>query len=63
VQSPEVRERKGTGLGLFVVSALVKNLGGTVDAISEGLGKGTTMRVVLPSDQEAKSVANEEVHA
>jgi signal transduction histidine kinase len=63
VQSPEVRERKGTGLGLFVVSALVKSLGGTVDALSEGLGKGTTMRVVLPSDQEAKSVANEEVHA
>ncbi|MCA9612601.1 MAG: HAMP domain-containing histidine kinase [Myxococcales bacterium] len=60
VQSPEVRERKGTGLGLFVVSALVKNLGGTVEAHSEGLGKGTTMSVVLPNDDEAQSVATEE---
>ncbi|MCB9600138.1 MAG: HAMP domain-containing histidine kinase [Sandaracinus sp.] len=60
VQSPEVRERKGTGLGLFVVSALVKNLGGTVEAHSEGLGKGTTMCVVLPNDDEAQSVATEE---
>lgn len=60
VQSPEVRERKGTGLGLFVVSALVKNLGGTVEALSEGLGAGTTMRVVLPSESDAKAVATEE---
>lgn len=60
VQSPEVRERKGTGLGLFVVSALVKNLGGTVEAFSEGLGKGTTMRVVLPPDHEAMTVTSAE---
>lgn len=43
-----VRQRKGTGLGLFVVSALVRNLGGRVEAHSEGPGHGTTMRVLLP---------------
>ncbi|HJL18143.1 MAG TPA: HAMP domain-containing sensor histidine kinase [Sandaracinaceae bacterium LLY-WYZ-13_1] len=43
-----VRKRKGTGLGLFVVSALVRNLGGHVEATSEGPGRGATMRVTLP---------------
>jgi two-component system, OmpR family, sensor histidine kinase SenX3 len=48
VEDHEVRERKGTGLGLFVVSALVRQLGGKVEALSEGKGRGTTMRVWLP---------------
>jgi signal transduction histidine kinase len=48
VEEQEVRERRGTGLGLFVVSALVKQLGGNVQAFSEGRGQGTTMRVELP---------------
>lgn len=48
VEDHEVRERKGTGLGLFVVSALVRQLGGKVEAVSEGKGQGTTMRVWLP---------------
>lgn len=48
VEDEEVRERRGTGLGLFVVSALVKELGGKVQAASEGRGEGTTMRVELP---------------
>lgn len=48
VEDQEVRERRGTGLGLFVVSALVKQLGGKVEALSEGRGQGTTMRVELP---------------
>ncbi|MBX3250092.1 MAG: HAMP domain-containing histidine kinase [Myxococcales bacterium] len=56
VQSEEVRERKGTGLGLFVVSALVKNLGGQVEVESEGLGKGTTVRVTLPSTEPSDTV-------
>lgn len=43
-----VRKRKGTGLGLFVVSALVRNLGGTVEAMSEGEGRGSTFVVRLP---------------
>jgi signal transduction histidine kinase len=48
VQTERVRTRKGTGLGLFVVSALVRNLGGRVEALSDGPGHGTTMRVSLP---------------
>ena len=48
VEDLEVRQRRGTGLGLFVVWALVKQLGGNVRAVSEGRGRGTTMRVELP---------------
>lgn len=48
VEDEEVRQRKGTGLGLFVVWALVKQLGGNVQALSKGRGQGTTMRVELP---------------
>lgn len=48
VEEPQVRERRGTGLGLFVVSQLVRQLGGKVSAESEGSGQGTTMRVTLP---------------
>lgn len=48
VEDQEVRRRRGTGLGLFVVSALVKQLGGDVQAFSQGRGQGTTMRVELP---------------
>jgi signal transduction histidine kinase len=48
VEDQEVRQRRGTGLGLFVVWALVKQLGGDVQAFSEGRGQGTTVRVELP---------------
>lgn len=48
VEDEGVRSRKGTGLGLFVVSALVRNLGGKVEAESEGPGAGALLRVVLP---------------
>ena len=53
VPSESVRERYGTGLGLFVVSALVKNLGGSVVASSEGEGRGTLMTVTLPDGGDA----------
>jgi signal transduction histidine kinase len=45
---PLVNERSGSGLGLFVVASLVRNLGGRIRAESEGRGKGTTMRIRLP---------------
>ncbi len=48
VPDEAVRSRRGTGLGLYVVSALVRSLGGKVVAQSSGLGLGTTMRVTLP---------------
>lgn len=45
---PLVKERSGSGLGLFVVERLVRNLGGRIRAESAGPGKGTTMLVRLP---------------
>jgi signal transduction histidine kinase len=50
VDDENVRQRKGTGLGLFVVSALVKNIGGRTSAESDGPGKGTTMRMIIPAN-------------
>lgn len=47
VDEEAVRERRGTGLGLFVVAALVRGLGGRLRALSEGSGKGTCMRIEL----------------
>jgi signal transduction histidine kinase len=48
VPDEDVRSRRGTGLGLYVVSALVRSLGGRVEAFSAGAGQGATMRVTLP---------------
>lgn len=48
VPDEHVRARRGTGLGLYVVSTLVRSLGGKVEASSPGAGQGTTMRVTLP---------------
>ncbi len=52
VDSEAVRARRGTGLGLFVVLALVRSLGGGLRAVSDGLGRGTTVHVVLPDASE-----------
>lgn len=60
VDHESVRRRKGTGLGLFVVSSLVKNLGGSISAQSEGVGHGTTMRVILPRAAAAQPSAPSE---
>ncbi len=46
-ESPE-RTRKGLGIGLALVKDLVKRHGGTVQAYSDGLGKGSTFSVRLP---------------
>jgi signal transduction histidine kinase len=51
VPSDAVRSRHGTGLGLFVVSALVRNLGGRVEALSDGPDRGATMRVTIPVER------------
>ncbi len=51
VPEESVHARRGTGLGLFVVHALVRSLGGRIEAASEGSGRGTTMRVFLPEPE------------
>jgi signal transduction histidine kinase/DNA-binding response OmpR family regulator len=47
-ESPD-RTREGLGIGLALVRDLVKRHGGTVQANSDGLGKGSTFTVRLPS--------------
>jgi len=48
VPSDDVYTRSGTGLGLYVVAALVRNLGGSIKAYSEGHMRGTRISVKLP---------------
>ncbi|MEM7234427.1 MAG: HAMP domain-containing sensor histidine kinase [Planctomycetota bacterium] len=54
VPNKDVRGRRGTGLGLYVVSGLVRILGGKLSAHSGGEGLGTEMRIRLPSRAPAK---------
>jgi signal transduction histidine kinase len=39
---------KGTGLGLFLVQTIAQQHGGSIRAVSPGVGKGTTMLLKLP---------------
>jgi two-component system sensor histidine kinase SenX3 len=40
---------KGTGLGLFIVSATARRHGGRAYAESEGVGRGATFTIELPA--------------
>jgi CheY-like chemotaxis protein/two-component sensor histidine kinase len=48
VDESSERTRKGLGIGLALVRDLVKRHGGTVEAHSDGLGKGSLFTVRLP---------------
>ena len=55
------RERGGLGIGLTLVKQLVLMHGGTVQARSEGLGKGSEFEIGLPivnSDETLRSLAS-----
>lgn len=47
-----VRKRRGTGLGLYVVAELVRDLGGKVKAESAGRNLGTQICVTLPKRRQ-----------
>jgi signal transduction histidine kinase len=55
VPSATVNARTGTGLGLFVVSSLARALGATLEAHSEGDGRGTTFTVKFSRAKGAHS--------
>lgn len=48
IGNEDTRSTKGTGLGLFLVRAIVKSFKGTVTAASPGLGRGAVFTVELP---------------
>ncbi len=48
-------EGKGTGLGLSICRRIVEEHHGSIDILSEGKDKGTTIRVILPSVSETKT--------
>lgn len=45
------RTGKGTGLGLTICHCIITNHGGTIEASSDGVGKGSTFTLRLPLDQ------------
>ena len=49
---------KGTGLGLYMIKQIAVSHGGTIIAESEGKGKGTTFKLILPKAKIAAQKAN-----
>lgn len=55
------RTRGGLGIGLTLVRRLVELHGGKVSAASDGLGRGSTFEVALPSFEKPRSGVRESV--
>jgi PAS domain S-box-containing protein len=56
------RGSSGLGLGLALVKQLVEHHGGTVQALSAGLGRGATFRVMLPLMVHVEPASAEREH-
>jgi len=54
------REHSGLGIGLALVQQLVRLHKGSVEAFSEGLGKGTTFTIRLPAKRELTALTADE---
>jgi signal transduction histidine kinase len=52
IEPPNTRRYSGLGIGLTIAKGLIEAQGGDVWAESEGEGKGSTFKVVLPTAQE-----------
>ena len=50
VNETEVKKRRGSGLGLYVVQQLILNMGGEIQVSSAGLNKGSLFTVLFPRD-------------
>ena len=50
VNETEVKKRRGSGLGLYVVQQLILNMGGEIQVSSAGLNKGSQFTVLFPND-------------
>lgn len=61
IDSSLERSVSGLGIGLALVKNLVKMHGGTVEANSEGIGKGSEFVVRLPMANEASEVVQDKV--
>ena len=54
------RQHSGLGIGLALVQQLVRLHKGSVEAFSEGLGKGTTFTIRLPAKRELAATTGDE---
>ena len=46
---------RGTGLGLFITKQILKTLGGSIELLSSGFSRGTTMMITLPTKPNPSS--------